>query len=120
MNIVILDSSEQIVTDHTGKNLIFRDVYKPQAFFDTFIKFMYPHAEKWVEHKEENINEIYLALVRSRRNVLLSECDWTQIPDNGLSEEKKIEWQTYRTALRDITINFDMTKPQLIVWPTKP
>lgn len=40
---------------------------------------------------------------RGMRNKMLTECDWTQLPDTPLSTEKKAEWTTYRQALRDIT-----------------
>lgn len=43
------------------------------------------------------------AIVRAVRNYLLSQCDWTQLPDSPLTEAKRAEWATYRQALRDIT-----------------
>jgi hypothetical protein len=55
--------------------------------------------------------------IRVQRNELLLESDWTQLSDSPLSEEKKIEWQTYRQELRDITSQQD---PFNIIWPTKP
>lgn len=55
--------------------------------------------------------------VRSQRDILLSLSDWTQSVDSPLSDQKKIEWKTYRQALRDITNQAD---PFSIEWPTKP
>lgn len=55
--------------------------------------------------------------VRSVRNLSLSDCDWTQLPDSPLSEIKKTEWTVYRQSLRDITNQQD---PFNIIWPTKP
>ena len=55
--------------------------------------------------------------VRKDRNVRLEVCDWTQITDSPLTDEKKTEWQTYRTALRDIT---KQSNPFNITWPTEP
>jgi hypothetical protein len=55
--------------------------------------------------------------IRYRRNEFLTECDWTQLQDSPLSEQKQQEWQTYRQTLRDITLQSD---PFNIVWPTKP
>jgi len=52
------------------------------------------------------------------RHVLLRRTDWTQVPDNHLSDEEKQSWREYRQQLRDITKingfpwNFD--------WPTPP
>ena len=64
-------------------------------------------------------------LLRSDRNVLLNNSDWTQMPDCQLSNDKKIEWQTYRQALRDLP---STASPSLdengnltgVNWPTKP
>jgi hypothetical protein len=55
--------------------------------------------------------------IRYRRNEFLTECDWTQLQDSPLSEQKQQEWQTYRQSLRDIT---EQSDPFNIVWPTKP
>ena len=56
--------------------------------------------------------------VRDRRASLLSRCDWTQMPDNQLSEEDRVLWREYRQALRDITEAF--TKANDVVWPLAP
>ena len=40
---------------------------------------------------------------RKQRNNLLAETDWTQIPDNPLTDEAKSLWVAYRDALRNIT-----------------
>ena len=42
---------------------------------------------------------------RYDRDELLSDCDWTQMPDSPLSDSDKAAWATYRQALRDITSN---------------
>ena len=55
--------------------------------------------------------------IRSQRNTLLYDCDWTQLPDSPLTNEKKQEWSTYRQALRDVTLQVN---PDNIIWPTKP
>jgi hypothetical protein len=48
-------------------------------------------------------DEETISVVRAARNHLLSESDWTQLPDAPLTETKRAEWATYRQALRDIT-----------------
>jgi hypothetical protein len=53
--------------------------------------------------------------IRSERNRLLTESDWTQIGDVSLQNET--EWLAYRQSLRDITQQND---PFNIVWPVKP
>ena len=44
---------------------------------------------------------------RDTRNQLLSDSDWTQMPDSPLTDEAKALWVTYRTSLRDITSTDD-------------
>ena len=53
--------------------------------------------------------------VRNKRDLLLLDCDWTQLPDVVLSN--KDQWVTYRQELRDITTQPD---PFNIIWPTPP
>jgi len=62
---------------------------------------------------------------RSKRNYLLSICDWTQSPDSPLSDAKKEEWRIYRQALRDFPDNISDPKPLVIDhnhsnWPVAP
>lgn len=64
----------------------------------------------------QNQNDI-LENLRTTRNILLTESDWTQVEDSPLSEEKKTEWKSYRQALRDLTDLDDFTT---IAWPSKP
>lgn len=71
-------------------------------------------SETIIEYLRENAkwNDI-----REMRNRKLEFTDWTALNDVSLSPEKKLEWQQYRQALRDIT---DQTDPENIVWPIKP
>lgn len=56
--------------------------------------------------------------IRSRRNALLTACDWTQVADAPLTEEQKTAWRNYRQALRDIPQAF--ATPEDVVWPDSP
>jgi hypothetical protein len=56
--------------------------------------------------------------VRFKRDELLAECDWTQMPDSPLGSTTKSSWATYRTGLRDITEQAGF--PTNITWPTAP
>lgn len=56
--------------------------------------------------------------VRTHRNMLLAQCDWTQISDAPLSPEQKSAWRGYRQALRDITETYET--PEAVVWPSQP
>ena len=57
------------------------------------------------------------AEVRAERDNLLLTSDWTQI-SGELSAAKKAQWATYRTALRDVTLQVGF--PFEVNWPTKP
>tara|TARA_Y100001937_G_scaffold20072_1_gene27932 strand:+ start:176 stop:475 length:300 start_codon:yes stop_codon:yes gene_type:complete len=59
--------------------------------------------------------------LRQDRNKLLLECDWTDLPNAVLSDEKKTEWQTYRTNLRDITNGLTtVEQAKAVEFPEKP
>lgn len=56
-------------------------------------------------------------LVRTKRNTLLADSDWTQVSDAPVN---KILWATYRQALRDITNHVNFPYLNDADWPTKP
>ena len=56
--------------------------------------------------------------VRYERDELLTQCDWTQMPDSPLDDSTKASWATYRTELRDISEQAGF--PTDITWPTAP
>lgn len=56
--------------------------------------------------------------VRTQRNRLLRESDWTQLVDCPLSDSDLIEWQAYRQELRDVTEQESF--PLSVTWPTAP
>lgn len=59
--------------------------------------------------------------VRLPREQLLKDSDWSQLSDNGLSSEKKTEWQTYRQELRDLPSGISSKQDIAdLVYPTKP
>ena len=70
------------------------------------------------EPTEEMLVQMNLDALRQLRQRYLQDSDWTQMPDSPLSAEKKTEWQTYRQALRDITLT--ATSCSDVVWPTEP
>lgn len=59
--------------------------------------------------------------MRVVRNNKLADCDWTQLADANLTAEKLAEWQTYRTALRNMP-DHDNWPSHLSDddWPTEP
>ena len=54
-------------------------------------------------------------IVRKQRDQLLTDSDWTQMPDAPVDQAA---WATYRQALRDIPQQAGF--PTDITWPTKP
>jgi len=58
-----------------------------------------------------------MANIRSQRNQLLKDCDWTQAVDCTIA--KKAEWATYRQALRDLPST--ITEPRTFsAYPNNP
>lgn len=67
-----------------------------------------------IEREKPSI-EYQWEIVKQRRDVLLLETDWTQLPDVPIETTEK--YKSYRQQLRDITLQPD---PFNIVWPIKP
>tara|TARA_R110000787_G_scaffold133672_1_gene246084 strand:+ start:652 stop:951 length:300 start_codon:yes stop_codon:yes gene_type:complete len=62
-----------------------------------------------------------LSSLRSKRNKLLLDCDWIELPNAPLTASIKIEWQTYRTNLRNLTNGLDTVEQiEAVEFPTKP
>jgi hypothetical protein len=59
-----------------------------------------------------------MARLRTERNTLLTESDWTQYTDSPLTDEVKAEWTVHREALRDLPENTD--DPANPTWPEAP
>lgn len=67
-------------------------------------------------------NSVLYANLRSTRDKLLLDSDWTQVGDlvssGAMTSDKLTEWKTYRQALRDLPAN--TSDPSNVTWPTKP
>jgi hypothetical protein len=69
-------------------------------------------AEAWIDARTaDDLAEE----ARQKRNALLAQSDWTQVPDAPVD---KAAWATYRQALRDITKQSGF--PLEVIWPNKP
>lgn len=80
-------------------------------------------VEEWVQTPAtpEQIEERTAAATldaRLKRNQLLTDCDWTQLPDAPAPFFGANEWTTYRQKLRDITSQAGF--PWEITWPEIP
>ena len=98
--------------------------YKVEVRKGQTVRIPYTDAEEIArdaEEKEWNDGAFDRALddLRTTRNKLLAESDWTQSRDVTLSNDD--DWKTYRQSLRDITKDLttvdDVDK---VTWPTKP
>lgn len=93
---------------------------------------MYGPIAEWVA-PENTVGDIAMERLRRRRNTLLAETDYIEMPTMWarLTVEKQIEWAEYRNALRDLPQNYP--NPELrwdldytettwfnVEWPTKP
>jgi len=68
--------------------------------------------EEAYQKRNFNIQEVY-----AKRQYLLQESDWTQLPDVPLTDTQRKVWAEYRQELRDIT---KQSLTPDIKWPTKP
>ena len=75
--------------------------------------------EEIAEREEQQARwELDFTSVRNERDSKLFHSDWTRLDDNGLSDEKKAEWATYRQELRDLPSKH--SKVSEVVFPTPP
>jgi len=77
-------------------------LYEDTPPSETQIKEAY---EKYKIEKFKALADLKVAKIKPKRDQLLVDSDWTQLPDSPLTEEKKNEWRVYRQALRDYPAN---------------
>ena len=70
---------------------------------------------KTAEQLETERLEQLATAARSQRDALLSQSDWTQVPDAPVDQQA---WADYRQALRDVPEQAGF--PTDIDWPSKP
>ncbi|MDW2094114.1 tail fiber assembly protein [Vibrio sp. 1865] len=68
--------------------------------------------------KDKIVTNAKWQLIREKRQPLIDQTDWTQMPDAQLTTEKKSEFANYRQSLRDLPQTYD--NPDNVVWPEKP
>jgi len=68
-----------------------------------------------------SLPDINFSEMRGKRNSLLFESDWTQLPDSPMSDGQKQQWKIYRKALRDLPEQLlILTEGQQWSWPIPP
>ena len=78
---------------------------------------------EWTNKRKWELNTVrVMAAIRGDRDIKLAICDWTQLPDAPLTDEKKAEWATYRQALRDVPASVPAETDTNVGydWPTEP
>ena len=55
--------------------------------------------------KQKSDDEL-LKDIRKQRNAILSQTDWTQMPDSPLTDTQKAQYKAYRQALRDLPLKY--------------
>lgn len=63
--------------------------------------------------------ELLWSRLREERNFRLSSTDWIVLEDSPFTEEKKVEWKTYRQSLRDLPSTI-INITDNILWPEEP
>jgi hypothetical protein len=73
----------------------------------------------WLEkgNTPEPVDPLTWEQIRSQRDALLKDSDWSVFPDANPKPSKEA-WLAYRQTLRDVPTTFKT--PEEVVWPTKP
>lgn len=74
--------------------------------------------DTWLQFAKDCEYEKLATEIRTKRDKLLTQTDWTQVTDTVLSIEKQEEYKTYRQHLRDITEQEEF--PYKVTFPAKP
>jgi hypothetical protein len=89
------------------------------AYWDIFLICFPSLIQIYDSKNSDNISDgHWLTIAKYWREVLLYDSDWTQIPDNNLTEEQRNSWRLYRQELRDMTDTYP--DPTDIVFPDTP
>ena len=72
----------------------------------------------WIFTVSQELLNMYWEKLRTQRNTLLAQSDWTGLTDSPLTTDQKAAWATYRQALRDLPAN--TPDPSTPIWPTPP
>ena len=80
-------------------------------------------TQEWNSESEQWIttsipDEVFWQKLRTERNFILMNSDWSQLSDAPLTSSQKTAWVTYRQALRDLPANTE--DPKNVTWPLQP
>ena len=130
---IVVDSDAQEVYRYPT---IFSEEHTDQYPLDTFTHLLVenlasPDSVKPAKSEDGSMTLVpnpdwYWTAIRTQRNQLLKDSDWTALSDAHLSQDKKDAWFTYRQALRDLpdelanTVPEGAGPPDLFDWPLDP
>ena len=130
---IVVDSDAQEVYRYPT---IFSEEHTDQYPLDTFTHLLVenlasPDSVKPAKSEDGSMTLVpnpdwYWTALRTQRNQLLKDSDWTALSDAHLSQDKKDAWFTYRQALRDLpdelanTVPEGAGPPDLFEWPLDP
>ena len=81
-------------------------------------------TQREIDEQTKSNTEIFneaMEDLRSKRNKLLADTDYTVLQDSTYTDAQVAEWVIYRQALRDITNNLTTVEDvNSVTWPTKP
>jgi hypothetical protein len=114
------NTSTGIIEDVTGSDCELSDLPTREGF--TIVEGSYePGSYKFVDGEPVEIIIDFWEIIRSQRDGLLKDCDWTQMPDSPLTSSKKTEWATYRQSLRDLPSTYSSAESASeVIFPTTP
>ena len=113
----VLFSSDIEETERNGETFYTYNLYRLQMRArDNLEETISNNYETWLEVAKQKEEDTLAKEIRTKRNKLLAETDWTQMPD--VSTELQEEYKTYRQELRDITKQEEF--PYSVIFPQKP
>lgn len=118
--IPLTDEQAAMVTQYNGfVTITSREEEYEEGFFRTVYD-VTPNTEAWEAWKgtQPSEEDALAEKARSKRDLLLSETDWTQTLDAPITRECSESFRVYRQELRDITEQEGF--PSSIKWPEKP
>ena len=117
----VVSEDETSFINFTKQNPLTGNLWAGIADVKRFVA-AYPHA--WTLYSslpsQEEQDTMAASNHRMKRNHLLMESDWTQMPDSPLTDEAKTSWATYRSSLRSLPEHENWPNLEDADWPTKP
>ena len=89
---------------------------------DAIIEGIYrQHEFKIIDGLPQSYLPSFFTKLRKKRNILLSQSDWTHLDDSPLTDAKKNEWKEYRQELRDLPQKFkEVDNIDDVIFPIPP